>query len=164
MNRLPFRSSSAPRRDPTRRKWKLLTSKISWKKRKVRSTTQLRISQTASIFLYPALNLYPPSHESSCSAEPRTPGGSLRGFRFRSWILAHQAIPTTWLSGPFFHHLFTWQKFLVFLFYLASLPCSLMSCPTPSLLCLWQSMVWGKSQIQFFNLEMKGLDDPWAHF
>lgn len=57
MNWMLFRSSSAPRRDPMQRRWKLLTSKINWKKRKVRSTTQLRISQMASIFIYSAYEL-----------------------------------------------------------------------------------------------------------
>lgn len=45
-----FRSSSALQRDPTRRKWKPLTSKINWKRRKVRSTSPSRTSPTASIF------------------------------------------------------------------------------------------------------------------
>lgn len=49
MNWMFFRSSSALRRDPTRRKWKLLTSKTNWKKQKVRSTSPSRISRMASI-------------------------------------------------------------------------------------------------------------------
>lgn len=48
-----FRSSSALPRDPTQRRWKLLTSKINWKKQKVRSTSQSRISQMASILSLP---------------------------------------------------------------------------------------------------------------
>lgn len=54
-----FRSSSALRRDPMQRKWKLLTSKKNWKKQKVRSTSQSRISQMASIFSLPGPYLRP---------------------------------------------------------------------------------------------------------
>lgn len=68
MNWMFFRSSSALPRDPMQMKWRLLISKINWKKQKVRSTTQLRNSQMASIlylFCYKSLSKQTiSSHES----------------------------------------------------------------------------------------------------
>lgn len=90
MNWMFFRSSSAPPRDPMQKRWRLLILKINWKKRKVRSTTQLRNSQMASILYlscYKSLSKLTVSSHESAKYKIEHLEGSLNVFSTRAEFL-----------------------------------------------------------------------------
>lgn len=148
MNWMFFRSSSALRRDPMRRRWKLLTSKTNWKKPKVRSTSQSRISRMASILylLGPCLltNLSAKHELEHLEASSDVFGRQAKFLPFQPFQTCGR-IPRLVL-----HHLTLGRNSRCFSF---RPPCYApqwaTSSHTPAELCLWQRVASSKSLAAF---------------
>lgn len=121
MNWMFFRSSSALPRDPMQMKWRLLISKIKWKKQKVRSTTQLRNSQMASIlylFCYKSLSKQTISSRESAKHKIEHLEDSLKVFGIQAKFLSIKPFqPLGFLD------IISWQKFWVLQVYSAKMGC-----------------------------------------